>query len=172
MKKQLLRILLGISTNLGWFGCVFFAQKDWGQYSIIFPFLSAILLYLSFRPNLKEYCILGVLLVIGLTFDFTSAGLDLIQFQDPPQFGYLPLWMFSLWFILTASLPLLANLFKDHLFLASVIGAISGPLSYKAGDRFEILTMNGPKSIFIYSLFWAIYLPVTIYWLNKNQKTN
>lgn len=169
---------------MGWFGCVYFGTQDWGVASLIFPLIAWVLLKLAFELNRTSLFRLFVLLVVGLTFDSIAMYSGLIEILQPtldgflpindvlPINGFLPMWLISLWLLFIASLPLLHSLFRKKYFLAAILGAIFGPLSYRGGTQFGILTMNGSTAIIIYAIFWAVYIPLAVFWLSPKEIQN
>lgn len=172
MKKISPKILLPIWAQLGWFGCVYFGKLDWGFASLIFPLGSWLLLNSSFGLTQQRTFRLLVLLAVGLVFDSISAHFGLIQLIPPAEVGWLPLWLISLWLLFTSTLPLLQNLFQRRYVWAALVGAVLGPLSYRAGAQFETLNLNGTLATMVYALFWASYIPISIYWLHQGDIKN
>ncbi len=113
-----------------------------------------------------------VIFSIGLLFDSVGVSFKFIQLNPPADIGWLPVWLISIWLLFVSSLPLLQSLFQKKYFLASFLGAIFGPLSYRAGAQFGLLEMNGVSALFIYSVFWAIYIPSAIFWLGQKGQSN
>lgn len=166
------KILLPIWAQLGWFGCVYFGKMNWGLASLVFPLVSWVLLNSSYGLNKQRTFRLLMLLIVGLAFDSTSAYFGLIQLNPPAEMGWLPLWLISLWLLFASTLPLLQSLFQSRYILAVLVGAVLGPLSYRAGAQFETLILNGTLATLIYALFWAGYIPISIYWLHQGDIKN
>ena len=167
-----LKTFLSAWIYLGWFGCVYFAKTDWSFVSLIFPLISWILMCLVFGLDRHLLVRILVLFFIGIFFDCAAEYLKLIQLNDLASVRWLPVWLISIWLLFISSLPLLQSLFKKKYFLASLLGAVFGPLSYRAGSQFGLLEMNGTRALIIYSIFWAIYIPSAIYWLGQRSKSN
>lgn len=165
-----LKILFSIWIYIGWFGCVYFGKMGWQLGSLIFPVVGWILLKSSVALNRQTLAKLSFLFLMGLLFDSAAVHINLIQITPPAQFGWLPLWMISLWLLFISSLPLLQGLFHNKLFWAGLLGAIFGPLSYRAGAQFETLFLNGVTALAVYAAFWAIYIPGAVVWLGRNER--
>lgn len=163
------KIFLSISIYLGWFGCVYFGKMGWEFASLIFPAISWSLLQITFPLNRRTLLRLLIILCIGVSFDSIGAYFDLIQINPVVDMGWLPVWMISIWLVFISSLPLLQNLLQKKYLLACLLGAIFGPLSYRAGARFGTLLLNGNLALVIYGIFWAIYMPGAIYWLQQEK---
>lgn len=156
------KIVLSIWIYAGWFGCVYFGKMSWGLASLIFPLFSWILLYRFFKPSAGMIFRLLSLCSVGLIFDSIAVHFNLIQMSTPAEIGWLPLWLISMWLLFVCSLPLLQSLLQKKYFVAAILGAVFGPLSYKAGTQFDVLTMTSSTTFIIYAAFWAIYMPVGI----------
>jgi hypothetical protein len=157
---------------LGWFGCVYFAKADWQIASLIFPIVSWFMMELIFRPKLQLRLQLLVLLVVGILFDSVSVYYNLIEMKPADIYGWLPLWLISLWLLFITSIPLLQSFLKKRYFIAAIVGGVFGPLSYRAGAQFDVLLMNGNFSMIVYSIFWALYIPGALFWLGRKDVVN
>lgn len=154
-------IFVGILFYVGWFGSVFLAKTEFSLASLFFP---AILIgFLAFKKSLSRtdmLCALGIS-VFGILFDFL-----LIQFGFVTAQGkyvlLLPVWLVSIWLLFSFSMVKLALRFRPPLWLAAVLGFIMGPLSYKSGELFQVLTLSTSISLLIYAIFWAVMFPIIL----------
>lgn len=163
------KILLSLWIYLGWFGCVYFGKIGWNLGSLIFPLVAWILLKYSFPLNRQTLGKLSVFFLIGILFDSLAVHFNLIRMTAPVDVGWLPLWMISLWLLFISSLPLLQSVFHNKLILAALLGAILGPLSYRAGAQFDTLFLNGTVAYLVYTAFWAIYIPSAVVGLGRKE---
>jgi hypothetical protein len=166
------KIILSIWMQLGWFGCVYFGKAGWGAASFIISVVTWALMRFIYRCDPQLIFRLLIFLIIGLTFDSLGVHYNLIQIKTSPDIGNLSFWLISLWLHFVAVLPLLQKTLRNKYFLASLLGAIFGPLSYSAGARFDILAMNGNLALIIYAVFWAIFTPGAIYSLGRKGTAN
>lgn len=141
----------------------------WSAATLIFPLVSWILLRSVFVLRQKQLFKLSLLCFAGLLFDCTGVYFNLIELTPPGDSLWLPLWLISLWLLFVSSLPLLQTLFQKKYLLASLLGALGGPLSYRAGSQFGLLQLNGTKGFIVYALFWAVYIPGAVYWLETQD---
>ena len=172
MKKINSKIYLSAWNYLGWFGCVYLGKNGYGFASLIFPAVSWKLLRFNFQLKRQILFLLMFFLFIGLLFDSAGVYFNLIKINPPAGIGWLPIWMISLWLLFVSSLPLMQSLFNKKYALASLFGAIFGPLSYRAGTHFGTLEINGKIAILTYAIFWSVYIPSTIFWLGKKEIIN
>jgi len=75
-----------------------------------------------------------------------------------------PLWMVLLWANLALTLDALPAWMTRRQSLAALAGAIGGPLSYLAGERFGALALGRPEawSVAAVSLEWTLAMPLLI----------
>jgi hypothetical protein len=168
--SKLLRFMFAISIYVGWYGCAYSGQNDLGPLSIVFPILTWILLFRTVKLSRLELRKFFVLFIVGVLFDFISAKQNLLTITGEEKVFLLPIWLLSMWLIFVASLPLLKSLLKKRYYLAALLGAIFGPLSYYTGTKFKILFYNNNTAIIIYVIFWAIYFPCALYWLEPKKE--
>jgi hypothetical protein len=142
--------------QLGWFACVLSPQQPW---LLLVPLLvlGAHLRWLSSWA--AEGQLLLYSLLIGVTLDSALLHLGLFDFGQPRLL--VPLWLALLW-------PLLASTLRHSLawtarpwWRASLLGAISAPLSYYAGAQLAgvALPYGTPLSLLLLGLLWAAVLP-------------
>jgi hypothetical protein len=142
--------------QLGWFACVLSPQQPW---LLLVPLLvlGAHLRWLSSWA--AEGQLLLYSLLIGVTLDSALLHLGLFDFGQPRLL--VPLWLALLW-------PLLASTLRHSLawtarpwWRASLLGAISAPLSYYAGAQLAGVTLpyGTPLTLLMLGLLWAAVLP-------------
>lgn len=153
----------------GWFACVLGAGNGlwWLGPAVALP---ALALHLSCTPDPRsESLLLVTATLLGTLADAIQAGLGLIAFPGAPlHLVWLPLWIPALWllFATTFNASLLWVLRRP--WLAALLGAAGGPLSYLAGERLAALRM-GPDprlSLAVLAITWAVLMP-TLAWLRS-----
>lgn len=110
---------------------------------------------------------LGVLVLIGLSFDALVFVFGGLQFVPEPQFGWLPSWLVAIWFLFGVGLSLLEVTFRKKYLWAALAGALMGPLSYKSGETFGVLFLRDTYVLMAYVGFWAAYFPFAIFWISR-----
>jgi|GEM_PF-2261696 len=161
-------ILFGIWAYAGWFFCVIVGKLELGPLALLGPAVSWLLFYFALRPDFGLRIKLLFLSVIGLAFDALALKLDWISTPAPSSIPAI--WLVSLWLHFTPSIVLLKSIFETRLLLGSFVGAILGPLSYKSGEAFQVLSFSNPMAPYWYALFWAGFLPGAILWISENRK--
>lgn len=163
--NQKSKYFLFIWSQVGWFACVFSAKWDLQVASIIFPLVAWIVLDQSKALSRKGELVLLGLALVGVGFDSFLLSFEQIRFEKmiSQEAGHnIPLWLVSLWFLFVTTLPGLGNIFSGRLGLAVLVGAVAGPLTYRAGEGFEVLFLNSEWVLFIYSIFWAVFFGMSL----------
>lgn len=170
-----LRIFLFIWSQIGWFGCVYFARQGGEVLALIFPFVAWLILFLSKTNSWQSMRFLFFLALVGTLFDSLLSQQGFISFHSGwggQNLLPLPLWLVSIWLLFVTSIPSLSAAFAKRVKLASVVGMIAGPISYASGERLEVLVLKGYETLFIYSLFWAVFFGGSVFWYNRKFEGN
>lgn len=158
-------LIVIIWFHIGWFGCIWFAKNDLSLFSVIIPVVGFLLLYLFKALNKKSFFYLISVSLVGIAIDSALYHLKLIHFFSYNE-KMIPTWLISMWFLFSTTLLVSYKLFNNKLWLASLLGAIFGPLSYYSGQALGVLGFSNLYSLLIDSLIWAIFYNRIIY-LNR-----
>lgn len=146
----------------GWFGSVLLAKSEFSLLPLIFPTL--LLVFLKARSLLSKNTLIFMLILAGIGIAFDSL---LLYFEFITAVGYifliLPIWLISIWLMYSLSMIKLGLKFNLPLWLSATLGFILGPLSYKSGEAFQVLTFSSSHTFLIYAAFWALLFPLTIH---------
>lgn len=98
--------------------------------------------------------------VVGFVVDSLLSAGGVIGFTGRPPGSATPLWMAALWAQLAGAAPTLSRL-AGRPVLAAVLGAIGGPLAYRAGVALGAIELRTDPTIAIgtLALVWALALP-------------
>lgn len=155
-------LVVMILFYIGWFGSVFLAQTPFSDFSVLFPIL--LIGFLYFRNGLTKRSIIGasIISVVGILFDFTLIRFGFIAVAGFASF-LIPTWLLSIWLLFSFSMMKLAKFFSLPIWMASALGLVMGPLSYKSGEYFQVLTFSSSATLLIYAAFWAVIFPLTLH---------
>lgn len=146
----------------GWFACVLGAAHGWVPLGCALA-IGLILTHLWLTQDRKsELLLMAKGLVIGLAVDSAMAQSGLIVFAQPgPVSAIAPVWMALLWVLLMATINHSMSWLKPRPWIASLLGAISGPLSYFAGARLGAAEILAPLEFaLVMGAVWAILTPL------------
>lgn len=147
--------------HAGWFGSIFLARTAYSGFAVLFPLV--LLAFLIFKKQLTRSHIAAALgvSIVGALFDSALAGAGFVSISG--QDGLvIPVWLIAIWLLFAFAMVKLAAEFRFPLWLAGALGFALGPLSYKSGEAFEVLSFLGPSTFWIYAAFWALAFPAVV----------
>ncbi|MHC8400811.1 DUF2878 domain-containing protein [Pseudomonas sp. MDT1-17] len=147
--------------QLGWFACVFGAQRPW-TLLIAIACLATHLRWIANDPN--EWRILLRVATCGWVLDSILLHLGLFSFSDATI--VLPLWLAMLWLLFASTLRHSLSWTKRPWWMGSLLGAFGGPLSYLGGARLADvgLPLGVWPSALLIALIWAMLMPA-LHWI-------
>ena len=154
----------GLSFNALWFSVVYLARDHCSALAGALCVLWT-LIFISLRP-LEQRRALSLWSLSGVTLGYLGDGLalhyELYIAIDPPLLYPTPLWLLGLWMSFSAFAPVGLGWALDRAWLAVVLGAVSGPLSYLAGVRIGAMRFGETMTtaLIVTALLWgaALYL--------------
>lgn len=147
---------------VGWFGSVLLASTEYAAASLLLPLFLIVLLFLRNLLNPRNFKLALLVSFVGILFDSILIHFGFISAHGPQLFA-IPIWLISIWLLFSFSMIKLAPYISLPVWLASLLGFILGPLSYKSGEIFNVLMFTAPLTVFIYAIFWAIMFPSVVF---------
>lgn len=160
MKKFDLAVVI-LLFYFGWFGSVLVAKTAYSSVALLFPIFLVIFLYLKKNLNKKNITFAFAVSLLGILFDSILIHFGLIVAAGTTVL-MIPIWLVSIWLLFSFSIIKLGVNLKLPIGLAAVLGMVIGPLSYKSGEIFQVLTFSNSKTFLIYSLFWGLLFPLIL----------
>ena len=96
--------------------------------------------------------------------------LEVLQTPEGSALGVPPLWLIGLWAAFATLLPICFRWLFNRLWLAAILGAVSGTVSYVSGGKLGALMVNGDGLYWI-ALEWGLALPLLV-WLAQKGEAN
>jgi hypothetical protein len=161
MKRKALNFVL---FQAGWFSCVVGAAKGLPWLGLLAVGLVVTThLTISEKPH-REGRLVIFAITIGLLFDSALVTSGWLAYPNGmPIAGLAPYWIVAMWALFATTLNVSMEWIKSNLWLASVMGAVFGPLSYMAGQRLGALTfINFNAAIIGLAIIWAIAMPLLV----------
>ena len=140
----------------GWFVCVLGGDSRWLLIGI--AALGVHLLWISSWT--REGQVILAVTVLGTLVDTALRGLGVFEFITPGPL--IPLWLILLWALLATTLRHCLAWSAQPWWLASLLGAVGGPLSYYAGSQLAGVSFGYgtiPTLIGL-ALLWAMLFPL------------
>jgi hypothetical protein len=161
MMAKIDHLALWIFFHLGWLGSVWLAKTPHSWAALLFP--AVLFGFLSRRGKLtpREFKAAAAVALAGIAFDSILLSLNLVTLDG--QTGFLiPLWLVSIWLLFSCSMIKIGSDWKLPVWLTAGLGFVLGPLSYKSGEMFEVLSLVTPLTFWIYAVFWGLAFPTVI----------
>ncbi len=74
--------------------------------------------------------------------------------------GFSPYWIIAMWMLFATTFNVSFGWLKERMFLAAVLGALSGPLSYYFGAKFGAVTLNDfTNAMIALAVGWGALMP-------------
>jgi hypothetical protein len=151
-----------IAFQTAWFAAVLGAGSGMPWLGVIaVPLVLALHLALSYdwRPELLLALSAAVM---GFVFDsvlIAAGAFSPIPYLFPAPFSSL--WMVMLWLNLATTLNVSLGWLRRRYAIATVFGAIGGPMAYYSGAKLGAMTrLPDPSDLLGISIAWAIALPL------------
>ncbi|MFT4608664.1 MAG: hypothetical protein ACI9V8_001637 [Urechidicola sp.] len=155
-----LKIINLVMFQLGWAVCVLGGNLMAVAFSVI-----ALLIHHRYVVQSKsEWRIIGWVALVGITWDSLLVFFGLIVYPDAIWFS-LPIWMVCLWVLFAATFMHSLAWLSRYCWLAVIVGAVFGPMSYWAGIKLSdaFFGASAMMSMAVIATGWAILFPVGIY---------
>lgn len=164
------RTLLNFLTfNIGWWACAIGAKQGhpWLGPALM-PVWLGMHLYYSPVARGESLFLAGIAIVgFGLDTALIHAGL----FATVPASAFAPLWLVSMWVLLGQTFENMLAM-RRNIYLLCVMGAMSGPLSYYAGESMGVLFYARPLwlTLPVHAILWSLLIPL-LFWLRDFART-
>jgi len=151
-----------ILFQVGWFSCVLLAAQKLSEIGIVVAILIVgIQIFLS--ENRKNLLILlFIVTLIGSSWDSVMTSLDILVFDSGMIASFLaPGWIIAMWLMFATTLNISFHWLFGRYWLAMLLGAICGPLTYQAGAAMGavVITDDLLANITI-ATGWALLMPL------------
>lgn len=157
MNKNLINIAI---LQLGWWTITLTHLKPY-IYILVVGILLLAHLKICTNNIKKETLFIFISTIIGCFADWVAIKLNL--YNPVNSYTIFPLWLICYWLVFSTSFSLSLSWLKNRWLLISVLGFIMAPLTYFAGEKFDLLLFNkelGFKAYLFYGLVWFIAYPI------------
>ncbi len=148
----------------GWFACVMSAARGADYLGIAFVMaLIAAHLGLARRP-MMEAKLLATVALIGGGWESVLVAFDLLAYPHTTLvLGIAPVWLIAMWGLFAAQLNTTYRWLKHLVLAAALLGAVAGPLSFRAGALLGAVRFDKQVPAFAaLAVGWAVILPLVI----------
>ncbi len=148
----------------GWFVCVISAARDRAWIGGLF--VAAALVWHASRaarpvPELK---LAAAAVLVGAVWESLLVRAGLLVYPNGTLIaGTAPWWILALWALFAIQFNALFGWLKQRLWLAALLGAVAGPLSFRAGAALGAVRFPVPLHAFAaLALGWAALMPLML----------
>jgi hypothetical protein len=155
-----------LGFQVGWFACVLGAAYQKELLGITIALVIVVLhLYLQVDRRKELWLILAAVL-IGLIWETLVLKLDILDYPSHSDTSFwAPHWLIMMWALFATTINLSMRWLKGHWILASLMGAVFGPLAFVAGEKLNaVVLLDQTLSIIALSIGWGLLLPLLL-WL-------
>lgn len=159
--RPVLYFLLG---QAGWFACVLSAARGADYLGIVFVAALIALHIKSAKRSMAEAKLLVAVVFIGGAWESVLIALDFLAYPKSRWvLGLAPVWLIALWGLFAAQFNTTYRWLKHRVLAGALLGAIAGPLSFRAGALMGAVRFDRQVPAFVaLAIGWSVILPVII----------
>ena len=167
MPRPLARALGLLATLVvfqgAWFACVLGAANGWPWAgAAVAAGVAALGIAFGTRPA-ADAMLVAVAVLVGLAWDSTMVQLGWIAYAEPGPLPMLaPAWILALWALFAVTLRDPLRALHGRPWLAALLGAVGGPLSYAAAERLGACRFVDPAAPVALAVGWAAITPLLL----------
>jgi hypothetical protein len=153
-----------IAFQVGWFACVLGGAHGWPWLGVLAATtVIAPHLYRATRPR-TEAVLIGLSGLLGFVADSLLTATGLLRFPSGQFHANLaPYWMVAMWMLFATTFNVALGWLKPRLGLASLLGAVAGPLAYYGGAKLGGVSFEDPAvSLLAVAGVWTLAMPVLL----------
>lgn len=158
------RLAYILFCNAGWFVCVISAAHGRPWIGVLCA-AAAVAYHLWRAPQgrLELYLLATILAVAALWESALTAGGLLVYPSGILITHAAPYWILALWALFSIQLNILFRWLRGHYLWAAALGAMAGPLSFKAGAALGAVHFpNEAAALIVLAFGWALWMPALI----------
>lgn len=166
-----MRSLINLALfQMSWFACILGAAHGYawlGPLVVCTAFTLHLLTQIPQASRRTEVSLMLRATILGLFIETALIQTQWITYIDSAD-PYPPLWLIALWPAFAMTLRHSLAWLQGRWILATLLGAIAGPLSYIAGAQLGAATLMQPLAVSLYlAIAWAITMPLLAHWSKK-----
>lgn len=148
--------------KISWLAVVFAAAASLAEIGTAVIALAVIVhLTRAARPT-REFGLLAIAAVVGGLWETLLIQQGILQYPGFGSAAYAPYWIVAMWILFATTLNLGMRWLRKNYFIASLFGAIGGPLSFAAGEKAGAVVIADGGLWFV-GIGWAMLLPLMSY---------
>ncbi|WGS52385.1 DUF2878 domain-containing protein [Paraburkholderia sp. D15] len=150
-----------VVCQAGWFVCVLGGAHDMGWLGMLFAACAVAWHLTRVAGPRREARLLVATVGIGMVWESVLVASGLLSYPSGTLIeGCAPYWMSALWALFAIQFNVVFAWLRTRLLLAALLGAVAGPLSFRAGASLGAVHFDQPLAAWIaLGLGWAVLLP-------------
>ncbi|MEM1178801.1 MAG: DUF2878 domain-containing protein [Acidobacteriota bacterium] len=159
---RLQALVVFVVLQVGWFSCVLGAA--WGL-AWLGPSVVAVLVILHLvysRSWRRDLALMAGLCVVGVIFETLLVRSGWVEYRGSVAEGWAPPWIVALWVHFGTMRHALLRVLYGRPALATVAGAVGGPVAYAGGAALGAAVLTPPewRGLLVIGAAWATVMPV------------
>ena len=131
----------------------------------------AVHLWRSDAPR-DELLLLALAAALGFAWESLLVYTGIVQYGANAALAAIaPYWIVALWVLFATTLNVGMRWLRKNLLVASVFGALGGPLSFLAGEKAGAVSFSDTSTaLVVIGLGWAVMLPLLVRYAARNDE--
>jgi hypothetical protein len=164
MKAKWMPALYFVVGQAAWFACVLSAAHGTPAIGAIVVVV-LLIAHLSRIPRPREeLAFLALVVLIGTVWESAVVRLHLLSYPSGNLIdGFPPYWIVALWALFAGQFNTTYQWLKGRPAMAAILGAVAGPLSFRAGASLGAVHFDRPlPAALTLAAGWAVILPLLL----------
>lgn len=138
------------------------------------PWVSTIAVWLyavlcGSQQERKIWRLVGVAVGCSIVGDTALGGMGVLSNPDGSVLGLSPLWLIGLWAAFATLIPICFTWLYQRLWLAGLLGMLSGTLSYISGGKLgALLVRTDVFDLCCIAIEWGVAFPLLV-WMARDE---
>ena len=111
-------------------------------------------------------------MAIGFVWESLVISTDWLTYPLSSEVpGYAPIWLVAMWALFASTMNVSMAWLKKRWLLASVMGAVFGPLAFVAGEKLgAVIFLERWYALLALALGWAVLMPLLLWLADSFQR--
>lgn len=168
MSDKLHKITNLVLFKVGWISCVLLGASQYHLLGTGVVVVACAVAVFTAKQPMAVVKLIGAACLIGIVWETVLIANNLLEYRYGQILAPLaPHWIVAMWALFASTIDSSMAWLKKNLLLASVFGAIGGPMAFFAGQRLgAVVIPNDLQTGLVLAVGWAILTP-SLLWMNK-----
>ncbi len=152
-----------VAYQVAWFACVLGGAHGLPWVGVAVTAVAVAILLAGSPAPWRDAALITVVSLIGALWDGLLAGTGLLVYPSGMILPWLaPVWIIAMWAGFATTFYVSMRWLLGRWWLASLFGAIGGPLAFYAGMRLGAVSFPDPvAALAVLAVGWAVLMPLT-----------